>query len=84
MDLLYKATDGSLSIRFMWLPTFIGMNVHMIKTLDKELTREFSGQELTAEKTKEINTWIARWLAVKFPIPGLDRFFEAVDQIPEV
>jgi hypothetical protein len=72
-----------VDLNFMWLPTFIGQNVVMLKELKKEIELEFKGQLLTEETLWAMHHAVIRWLEAKFPFEGISKYLHAIEEIKD-
>jgi hypothetical protein len=68
----------SVSLNFMWLPTFIGHSIHIKKELEKDLRGDIEGLELTEENLDRIHEMIIDWLLKKYPLPGLREYLDGI------
>jgi hypothetical protein len=76
--------DGSrLELNFMWLPTFISQNMHVMRELEQEWRRTFSSYPATEENLDVIHDWTIGWLANRFNIPGLITYLSAIKEVKE-
>ena len=74
----------SIEVRWMWLPTFIGQNSHLLQMLDKALTEEFPTPfEATEEKLDEIHSFVIDWFGTVVRVPGLTDYIRAIEKVPE-
>lgn len=70
-----------VEVRWMWLPTFIGINHAAMTELEKALTNEFMHTKATEQQMDLIDAWVMDWLCKKFPIPGLREYLTAISHV---
>lgn len=78
MLLVQKAGPGEVELNFMWLPTFIGMNVSVQKEIEKELHPVLQGKPLTEDTLRDAHDRVIDFLCQKFPLEGLRDYLDAV------
>lgn len=79
-----KHKKDVIEVRWMWLPTFIGQNSHLLQMLDKDLMKEFPPPfEATKEKLDEIHNFVINWLTEKLPIEGLPIYLQGIADVIE-
>lgn len=77
-------SNGVLELNFMWLPTFIGQNYHVMRQLQDDWRKEFGTQTLaTGMALNTIHLWTIDWLCTKFPIAGLREYLKAIENVKE-
>ena len=84
-----KSDPTCLELSWMWLPTFIGQNVALLKDLDKAMSKEFPPPlELDDVVLDKIHDFAVSWIQEKLKIAGLDQYLHAaryVDRtLPEI
>jgi hypothetical protein len=79
-----KHNANTLEVVWMWLPTFIGQNTHVLGELDHALAARFpTPLEIGPEKLDEIHGYVIDYLCEKFNIPGLRQYLEAVSLVDQ-
>lgn len=75
---------GVLELNFMWLPTWIGMNVRLQAQLKEKLGKAFVGKEINDEALDEMSKIVVDTLVELFPaIKGLRQYLEAIKFIDD-
>lgn len=71
--------DGrSVTLNYMWLPTFIGMSTNVKKELERDLRSKIEGMDLTEENLDVIHEMVLDWLVGKYPLPGLRDYLDGL------
>lgn len=71
-----------LEVAWMWLPTFVGQNSEVLKSLDVALADEFPlPLELTDEKLDEMHNFVVDKVCEKFQVEGLSAYLQAVKNV---
>jgi hypothetical protein len=79
-----KTKPDRLEVKWMWLPTFIGQNSHLLQMLDKAVMKEFPPPyEATDEKLDEIHEFVINWFEMVLRVPGLAKYLRAIEMVPE-
>lgn len=77
-----KHNLGTISVSWMWLPTFIGQNQQLLKEIDRALSKEFPPPlKVDEEKLDEIHRFVIDHICGKLKIPGLRYYLEALEFI---
>jgi hypothetical protein len=79
----FEEATQTVVLNFMFLPTFIGQNPIVQKELKVEMTKLFAGRPATPELMDEIHCWIIQWLRGKFPIVGLEKYLQAIEEVQD-
>lgn len=75
---------GVLELNFMWLPTWIGMNVRLQAQLKEKLGKAFVGKEINDEGLDEMSKIVIDTLVELYPaIKGLRKYLEAIKYIED-
>ena len=74
---------GVLSVRWMWLPTFIGQNQLVLRELQIAGQAKFGGKEVNDDVIDEIHEWVVEWLCKRFPVSGLGAYLRAISNVRE-
>ena len=81
---LNKHKAGELEVKWMWLPTFIGQNNHLLQMLDRALQVEFMPPlQATETKLDEINEFVINWLCKTLKISGLEIYLRSLEDVGE-
>jgi hypothetical protein len=85
MRVVHKSVDtpGAVDLNFMWLPTFIGQNVVMLRELKRELEKEFLKEQLTEATLWAMHHKIIQWLEAKFPFEGIGKYLHAIEEVKD-
>jgi hypothetical protein len=79
MLLVHEVKPGSLELTYMWLPTWLGMNVQHKRELEEHISKMFVGQAVPLET---IHQTIIDFFCDKFPaVGGLREYLQAVEKI---
>lgn len=82
MRLVERTGPGALQVSWSWLPTWIGMNVNLIRELDEHLGKSLLGRELTEETLDLANEKALSFLEEKFKdIPGLFEYLDGLKYV---
>lgn len=76
---LVDLEEGSLVIRWMWLPFWIASNVRLIAELDDWLRdcALLNSATATDEDVDALNTKVVKRLVLRHPLPGMHSFLTA-------
>lgn len=86
MRIVVRVPDepGVLELNFMWLPTFIGMNVRLQAQLKEKLGKAFVGKNIDDESLDEMSKIVVDTLVELYPaITGLREYLEAIKCIKD-
>jgi hypothetical protein len=86
MRVVVKVPDepGVLELNFMWLPTWIGMNVRLQAQLKEKLGKEFVGMEINDDSLDAMSKVVVDTLVELHPhITGLREYLEALKCIDD-
>lgn len=82
MKLVQRTGPGEVSLNYMWLPTWIGMNGQLIKEIGEHISPIFVGQPLTDEILDRAGDAVVQYLSGKFP--NIKGIFEYLDGLKYV
>jgi hypothetical protein len=68
--------SGVLELNYMWLPTWLGMNVQFKKDCEGALAEKIKG--LTTEDLDRINALVIDYICEKYPLPGLRDYLDGI------
>jgi hypothetical protein len=80
---VFSHRPGVYEVRWMFLPTFIGQNVPMMKQLETELTKTFVGRPAEDSVLDEVHEYVLNWIAKKFPLNGIRQYLEGISFVRE-
>ena len=84
MRVVHVAKDNVIELSWMWLPTFIGQNYHVLKNLESAWKDEFpAGVAITQSGLDEMHEFTIKWLCDQFPIKGLGEYLRALKNVEE-
>jgi hypothetical protein len=83
MRLVYFDEGGELVLNWMWLPTFMGQNYHLLRELETAWTERFLGKDTTEDVLDEIHEFTVEWLAEKAPLPGVAEYLLAIEHVKD-
>jgi hypothetical protein len=79
MLLVAELESGVHELLYMWLPTWIGMNVTLKQEIESHIKKQFVGREATLH---DIHEAVIDFLVNRFPeIQGLREYLSAVEQV---
>lgn len=78
MRLVVHTEEGTISINYTWLPTWIGMNNILLAEVGKIIHSEFKGKPLDEEHLDMMHMRASELLCEKLRIKGLSALFEAL------
>ena len=82
MRAVVSTAKGQASLAYSWLPTWVGMNTALIKSLDAEMSKKFVGRELTEATLDEMHDHVIECLCDRFP--NIEGFRELLDSLKYV
>lgn len=84
MKIVFQDLKGVFEVKWMWLPTFIGLNTPLMRKLESALTNKYAERPSTEALLDEVNEFVFSWLAQQFPdLHGLEQYLRGVVHIPE-
>jgi len=84
MRVIQIAKDGAIELSWMWMPTFIGQNYMILKELGTAWGKEFpQGVQTDPESLDAMHEFTIKWICEKFPIPGLETYLRAIENVKE-
>lgn len=79
MRLVDRTGPGTISLNYMWLPTWIGMNTQLIKEVEEAVAGEIVGRELNDETLDLASAQVMHFLAGRFPnLQGLEDYLDGM------
>lgn len=79
MRTVVRTKEGVLELNYMWLPTWIGMNAALKKSVEDKLTDRIVGMEMTEESLDIIDTLVIDCLLGMVPhVDGLRDYLEGL------
>lgn len=79
-----KHDPDILTVHWMWLPTFIGQNQHLLSQLDHALNTRFHPPlELNEDLLEEIHEFTLDWLSQQVPVKGLREYLASIRMVNE-
>lgn len=73
--------NGVLELNYMWLPTFIGMNVALKRDIEKDLAAKFQGRPET--DLAQMHEELIDYLVTKVPLPGFRDYLDGIKFVQE-
>ena len=84
MRFIERTAPGTLSLNYMWLPTWIGMNAQLLRELEEVLTTTAVGKPLTDDLLDDLQQELLDVLMQKFPsFGGLRDYLDGVKFVGE-
>lgn len=80
MRLIIRTREKELELNWMFLPTFMGMNVQLKRDIERSLEK-FRGRTVTDTLLDEMHEFVLGLLLAKFPLPGLEAYLRAMEGI---
>lgn len=82
MKFFERTGPGTISLNYMWLPTFVGMNVALVKEIEAYVAPYLVGQELTDETFDRAGEAVLEFLSMKFPhIKGISEYLDGLKYV---
>lgn len=79
MRLVLRTEPGVIELNWIWLPTWIGMNLQLTRELNEELSKQIVGRELTEETFDDIEELIMSYLDERYPhLEGLRDYLDGL------
>ena len=79
MLLVAEIEPGEYELLYMWLPTWLGVNINMKRRVERHLEEKFVGKEASEQ---ELHEAVIDFLCAEFPaISGLRAFLSAVSYV---
>lgn len=79
MRLVDRTGPGTISLNFMWLPTWIGMNAQLIKEIEEAVAGEIVGRVLTDDTLDLAGARVMHFLSARFPnLAGLEDYLDGM------
>ena len=78
MRLVAKTGPGTVDISYMWLPTFLGLNSHLMEILQTKVGPLLIGKELTDAVLDEAHEQVINVICEMHPLPGLREYLDAL------
>jgi hypothetical protein len=75
------AHEAVVEVRWMWLPTFIGQNLELMRKLERELTTQFIGMKATEETLDMIHEWVVDRICKEYPLIGIRDYLHAIEKV---
>jgi hypothetical protein len=69
---------GEVELRYMWLPTFIGMDPHLSRKIEEKVSPMLIGKEATDTLLEEAHEAVIDLICEHHKIPGLRDFLDAL------
>jgi hypothetical protein len=82
MYLIVPLETGAIELNFMWLPTWLGMDSHVKKEIEKILNERLIGRELIDLTLIEAHEMVIAFLEDRFPeIHGLRDYLDGLKYV---
>lgn len=82
MKLIVRTGPGAVSLNYMWLPTFVGMNTALVREIEEHITPLLIGKELTDEVLDNAGAAALEFLVKKFPsVVGIYEYLEGLKYV---
>lgn len=79
MRLVHLTRPGSLELNYLWLPTWIGINVAVTKEIQQAIETKVVGLPATEDNLDRINEWVLDFLVEKFgEVVGLRDYLDGL------
>lgn len=79
MLLVEELEPGVHELLYMWLPTWVGMNVVLLQEVEVHVREHFVGKAATLS---DVHNEVIQFLVNKFPeVQGLREYLSAVEQV---
>lgn len=80
MRLITRTRDRELELNWMFLPTFMGMNLQLKREVEAELAR-YRGRTVTEDLLNEMHEFVLQYLLEKYPLNGLEAYLRALENV---
>lgn len=80
MRLITRTRDRELELNWMFLPTFMGMNLQLKREVEAELAR-YRGRTVTEDLLNEMHEFVLQYLLGKYPLNGLEAYLRALENV---
>jgi hypothetical protein len=82
MRLVDRSGPGTLALNYMWLPTFIGMNGHLIREIEEYISPAIVGRDLDESTLDLADSKVLEFLEQRFPnVPGLFDYLDGLKYV---
>lgn len=79
MRFVIRTSPGVVELNYMWLPTFLGLDPHLKKELEKELAPMLEKQEMTDEVLQAASDHAVDFICKRYAaLTGLRDYLDAV------
>jgi hypothetical protein len=79
MRAIFVSGQGEVTLNYMWLPTWIGMNRQIKADIEKDLTQKMCGIEMSEDGLDRAHDIVVEYLTLKFgDIRGLRDYLDAM------
>lgn len=78
MKTVIRTGPGRVELNYMWLPTWLGQNHQLKVELEKTISKEFVGKELTEKTLNEMHEMVVDIILKKHPLPGLFDYLDGL------
>lgn len=79
MRLVDRTSPGTLSINYMWLPTWVGLNTQLIKEVEEAIAGGIVGKPLDEATLEAAHYAVVEYLVKKFPdVQGLFDYLDGI------
>lgn len=84
MRAVVRGTTGELILNYMWLPTFIGVDVNAKRKLEERVAPTLLGRAFTEELLQEAHELVVQELVLMYPaLQGLRDYLDAMKFVQE-
>lgn len=63
--------DGELELNYLWLPTVVGMNANLKRSMEKELSEQLRNVPMDEAGLDKAHDLVVDYIAKKFPLGGI-------------
>lgn len=77
----YNSEDDSISINWMWLPTWVGQNAELLNRIEEELFKEFEHADVTNEVLHKMHLFVCKKVSDEVKIGGLYEWLKDIDKV---
>lgn len=82
MRFVERTGPGRITVNYMWLPSWIGLNTALLQELDAQLTEHCVGKQMSEELLDQADELLQAFLVEKFKsISGLADYLDGIKYV---
>ena len=84
MRFVVRTQPGHIELNYMWLPTFIGMNEHLIREIEGRLGPHLKDQTLDDDLLNRAHNLVVDYVSRKFQhVAGLREYLDDIANVKD-